>query len=60
MDSPVTATGLVYGLGFILATAFLHGCGIGFGLLARWLGQPLLLRSAGAVTAALGLYLSFS
>lgn len=59
-ETPETATGLAYGLGFILATALLHGCGIGFGLLARRLNTPLLLRYAGGATALLGVYLSFA
>jgi urease accessory protein len=31
-EMPVDALGLEYGLGFVLATALLHGAGIGFGL----------------------------
>jgi urease accessory protein len=56
-EMPETASGLVYGLGFVLATGLLHCCGIGSGLLARQLGSPRLIRYAGGATAALGIYL---
>lgn len=56
-EMPDTASGLVYGFGFILATGLLHCCGISLGLLARKLGNPLLIRYAGGAIAALGIYL---
>jgi urease accessory protein len=31
-EMPESASGLAYGVGFVLATATLHGCGIGLGL----------------------------
>lgn len=53
-EIPETAAGLDYLAGFALATALLHGAGIGAGLLvgARFRGG---VRLAGAATAAIGL-----
>jgi urease accessory protein len=56
-EMPETVSGLAYGIGFVLATGLLHGCGIGLGLLAGKLGSPRLVRYAGGATAALGVYL---
>lgn len=42
-----------YGTGFVLATALLHGAGIGAGLLAHRLGHATLLRVAGGTIAVL-------
>ena len=54
---PETVSGLVYGVGFVLATGLLHGCGIGPGLLARQLDSARLVRYAVSATAAFGIYL---
>ncbi|MER9587065.1 HupE/UreJ family protein, partial [Mesorhizobium sp. M0276] len=53
-EIPETARGFEYVTGFVLATALLHGAGIGLGLLPgrRFRG---LVRLAGAATAAAGL-----
>src|SRR6478735_1929160 len=32
IETPETASGLLYGLGFVAATALLHGLGVGIGL----------------------------
>src|SRR5262245_12129267 len=40
-EMPSTMLGLAYGAGFVAATALLHAIGIGAGLLARTLGEPL-------------------
>jgi len=56
-EMPETVSGLAYGIGFVLATGLLHGCGIGLGLLAGRLGSPRFVRYAGGATAALGVYL---
>lgn len=62
-EMPANASGLLYGLGFALATASLHLVGIGLGLgarrLARTLG-PLAVRASGGMIAAAGLYLTVS
>jgi urease accessory protein len=42
-EMPETVSGLGYGLGFVLATAALHGAGIGLGI-----GLPRITRAAGA------------
>lgn len=57
-EMPVDASGLEYGLGFMLATAVLHGIGIGFGLgLARFgrAHSPRVTQFGGAVLAVAGL-----
>ena len=59
-EMPATASGLLYGLGFVLATATLHLCGITFGLAARKFNSPKLLRYSGWAIAVCGLYLLFS
>lgn len=50
------ASGLAYGIGFVLATALLHVCGIGFGLAAQRLASPRAIRYAGGAVTALGIY----
>jgi urease accessory protein len=47
------ANGVVYGLGFCIATALLHAAGIGLGLTVK----PSLLRWTGAAVSAAGLAL---
>jgi len=47
---------VLYSLGFVIATGTLHAVGIGIGLIQRWdLGRKL-LRGAGGVVLAGGLY----
>ncbi|WP_395446156.1 HupE/UreJ family protein (plasmid) [Aminobacter sp. UC22_36] len=56
-EMPESASGLAYGLGFVLATATLHAAGLGFGLLLDGKGGAkgaLLVRSLGAVAAVAG------
>jgi urease accessory protein len=53
-EIPETAGGLEYLAGFAIATALLHGAGIGAGLLVGAHSRGL-VRLAGAATAALGL-----
>jgi urease accessory protein len=53
-----SAVALQFGLGFILATALLHGAGIALGFaVSRF--APALTRTAGALTALAGLSLVF-
>lgn len=57
MELPATASPLLYGFGFLLATAALHGAGIGLGLAGGRIGAALghrSLRTAGAAVAAAG------
>jgi urease accessory protein len=50
----LSASMLLYGAGFVLATVALHAIGIGIGLLTR---APIYLRAAGGAVAAAGLVL---
>jgi urease accessory protein len=57
-EMPESASGFEYALGFVLATATLHGCGIGFGLLLGKASEPkgaLVSRAAGGAMALAGL-----
>ncbi|MBE1205161.1 HupE/UreJ family protein [Aminobacter carboxidus] len=56
-EMPESASGLVYGLGFVLATAALHAAGLGCGLLLDGKESAkgaLFVRSLGAVAAIAG------
>jgi urease accessory protein len=54
-EIPQTATPLFYALGFVAATASLHGLGLGAGLATRRIAP--VLRLGGSVIALTGLYL---
>jgi urease accessory protein len=54
VEIPPAASGLAYGFGFVLATAVLHACGIGMGMLAQKRPAAPLLRYAGAAIALAG------
>ncbi|MFZ1006854.1 MAG: HupE/UreJ family protein, partial [Candidatus Sulfotelmatobacter sp.] len=56
-EMPHTASGLLYGMGFLVTTALLHLCGIGLGVSARMSGSSWLIRYAGGMIALCGLYL---
>lgn len=56
-EMQVGVSGLSYELGFVLATAGLHACGIGIGRLAQRQSKTPLLRFAGASIALVGLLL---
>ena len=43
-------------MGFVMATGCLHGVGIAIGLVHRWEAGRLMLRGAGAVVLAAGLF----
>ncbi|MFM8333138.1 MAG: HupE/UreJ family protein [Candidatus Methylumidiphilus sp.] len=55
LELPQTATPALYALGFAVATATLHGIGLGMGLATRRLA--LLSRLGGSAIALTGLYL---
>ncbi len=57
-ELPETASALAYGLGFVAATAALHGFGIALGVLLRRDAGRLLVRLGGAGVAATGLALA--
>ena len=57
LETPETASGLLYGLGFVAATAVLHGIGIGLGLTIGRLDGAFgrnLVRVAGSLAALIG------
>jgi urease accessory protein len=56
-EIPLAASGLTYALGFMLATATLHLCGIGLGTLAQKHMAAPTLRFAGAAIAVAGICL---
>ena len=56
--SEMTGTSItVYALGFVLATAVLHACGVGVGLAVRRWGRPIVMQAAGGMIGAVGLLL---
>jgi urease accessory protein len=56
-ELPAAASGISYALGFLLATAGLHACGLGLGLLAQKRIHAPALRYAGAAIALTGICL---
>jgi urease accessory protein len=56
-EMPVDASGLTYGMGFMIATALLHLGGLGLGFLIGAAGDRygLVMRSAGGLAAIAGL-----
>ena len=59
-EMPVTASGVTYGLGFVMATALLHSAGLGLGLLASKASAPRnfnLFKVTGAAVALAGVAL---
>ena len=57
-EMPLDASGVEYGLGFMLATALLHAVGIGIGFLigmtTKWLGNNV-YRAAGGLASIAGI-----
>lgn len=53
-ELPEDASGLLYSMGFVIATGLLHACGIAIGLLHRWPAGRVALRCGGAMAAATG------
>ena len=56
-EMPHTASGLMYGIGFLTGTALLHACGVGIGLIARQPRSIWLARFAGSAMVVCGIYL---
>ncbi len=54
-ELPAGANGLLYSIGFVIATGLLHLTGIGIGLVHRWPAGKTALRWAGAVVALAGM-----
>ena len=55
-ELPPGQSGLLYSMGFVIATGCLHGMGIGIGLVHRWPAGRLVLRGAGAFIAGMGMF----
>jgi urease accessory protein len=54
-ELPPGQSGLLYSLGFVVATGCLHAAGIALGLLHRWRSGRMALRGAGAAVGVAGL-----
>jgi urease accessory protein len=54
-ELPPGQSGLLYSMGFVIATGCLHGIGIALGLVHRWPAGKLALRGAGACIAGMGM-----
>ncbi len=59
-EMPGGATGFVYGIGFVVATASLHLCGIVLGIATQRLASAQVVRYLGGGMAACGVYLCFA
>jgi urease accessory protein len=55
-ELPVGQSGLLYSMGFVIATGVLHGIGITIGTIHRWPAGKIALRGAGAFIAAMGFF----
>jgi urease accessory protein len=55
-ELPAGQSGLLYSMGFVIATGCLHGIGIVIGLIHRWPVGKLALRGSGAFIAAMGVF----
>jgi urease accessory protein len=59
-EMPETASGIAYGAGFLLATAFLHASGIGLGIAIQKFASPTIVRFAGIAIVLCGGYILLS
>lgn len=55
-ELPTSANAVSYAFGFVVGTGMLHAIGILIGEVKRWAGGPVVLRIAGALIAAVGLW----
>ena len=55
-ELPPGQSGLLYSMGFVIATGVLHGIGILIGTIHRWPAGKLALRGAGAFIAGMGVF----
>jgi urease accessory protein len=53
-ELPAGQSGMLYSMGFVIATGILHGIGIALGLVHRWPAGKLALRGAGAFIVVMG------
>jgi urease accessory protein len=54
-ELPDGQSGMLYSIGFVIATGCLHGLGILIGLIHRWPAGQVTLRIGGAAIAAMGI-----
>jgi urease accessory protein len=54
-ELPAGQSGLLYSIGFVIATGCLHGIGIAIGAVHRWPIGRVLLRFSGAVVCLAGI-----
>lgn len=55
-ELPAGESGLLYSIGFVIATGCLHGIGIGIGVVHRWVWGQRILRFAGAFVMFAGIF----
>ena len=55
-ELPPGESGMLYSIGFVIATGCLHGVGISIGVIHRWKWGQRMLRVAGAIVAAGGVF----
>jgi urease accessory protein len=55
-ELPEGHSGLLYSMGFVVATGCLHGVGITIGLVHRWEAGRVALRAAGGVVLCAGIF----
>jgi urease accessory protein len=55
-ELPPGTSGLIYSIGFVVATGLLHACGIGIGTIHRWSYGRLALRALGGLISAGGVF----
>ena len=55
-ELPAGESGLLYSIGFVMATGCLHGVGITIGIVHRWKWGQSVLRVAGAAIALAGIF----
>ncbi len=53
-ELPPGQSGLLYSMGFVIATGALHGVGIAIGLIHRWPAGRVVLRGTGGFIAVMG------
>lgn len=55
-ELPAGQSGMLYSMGFVMATGILHGIGIMIGLIHHWPAGRFALRGAGAFIACMGCF----
>lgn len=54
-ELPAGQNGLLYSMGFVIATGCLHGAGIALGVIHKWYAGRLVLRGTGVFIALMGI-----